>query len=183
MELKHPDSPLAAYKKISPNNSGKRTHAIDRITPHCAVGHISVESLGKWFSRFSVIASSNYGIGWDGRIAVYVHERDRSWCSSDPDNDQRAVTIECASDVEAPYAMSGEVYDSLILLCEDICRRNGKKRLLWIEDREKALAYEPASDEILLTVHRWFSDKECPGEWLFSRLPDLAWQVTERLGS
>ena len=179
--LKYSDSPLAKYKKISPNNSGKRTHAIDRITPHCAVWKCNVKTLGKWFSHLTTKASSNYGIGWDGRIAVYVHESDCSWCSSEPDNDQRAVTIECASGTIAPYVMSQEVYDSLILLCEDICRRNGKNKLLWIENRESALKYQPCPDEMLLTVHRWFANKECPGDWLYRRLPELASLVTERL--
>ncbi len=175
------DSPLVSYKKLSGHHSGNRTHAIDRITPHCVVGRTSVEGLGKWFRRFSVKASSNYGIGWDGRIALYVHERNRSWCSSDRENDQRAVTIECASDPEAPYAMSDAVYRSLVNLCADICMRQGKRKLLWLEDKEVALSYIPKEDEMLLTVHRWFADKECPGEWLFSRLPELSDQVTRIL--
>ena len=172
------DSPLVHVKKLSPHHSGRRTRPIDRITPHCTAGRVSAGSLGKWFGRSSVKASSNYGIGWDGRIGLYVHEEDRSWCSSDEENDQRAVTVECASEVEAPYAMSEAVYRSLIRLCADICRRNGKKRLLWLDDREKALQYTPRDDEMLLTVHRWFADKECPGDWLYGRLPDLAFKVS-----
>lgn len=175
------NSPLVTYTKLSPNHSGKRTHTIDRITPHCVVGQVSVEALGEIFAPESRQASSNYGIGTDGRVAMYVEEANRSWCSSDARNDQRAVTIECASDTTDPYTMNAAVYDALIRLCVDICQRNGKRRLIWIPDRNMALNYDLEPDEMLLTVHRWFATKACPGDWLFDRLGDLASQVTARL--
>ena len=77
--------------------------------------------------------------------------------------------------------MKPEVYAAMVDLCVDICRRNGKKRLLWIADRDKALIYEVKSDEMLLTVHRWFARKSCPGNWLFGKLGDLAQEVNSRL--
>lgn len=175
------NSPLVTYVRLSPNHSGLRTHVIDRITPHCVVGQLSVEALGDTFLPAQRQASSHYGIGPDGRVAMYVEEKNRSWCSSSRANDQRAVTIECASDTSAPYAMNETVFETLVTLCADICRRNGKSRLLWIPDKEAALAYEPKKDEMLLTVHRWFADKSCPGDWLYSRLGTLAWQVTDRM--
>lgn len=175
------NSPLVTYTKYSPNHSGQRTHAIDRITPHCVVGQLSVETLGEIFANEERFASSNYGIGTDGRVALYVDEAKRSWCSSDAKNDQRAVTIECASDREDPYAMNAAVWDSLVRLCADICARNGKTRLIWIPDREIALDYDLEPDEMLLTVHRWFANKACPGDWLFNRLGELASAVTRLL--
>ena len=96
-------------------------------------------------------------------------------------NDQRAVTIECASDLTEPYAMKPEVYSALVELCTDICRRNGKRKLVWISDRDKALAYSVKSDEMLLTVHRWFAKKSCPGNWLMERLGSLADEVNGKL--
>ena len=110
-----------------------------------------------------------------------VDEQNRSWCSSSRDNDQRAVTIECASDLTEPYAMKPEVYSALVDLCTDICRRNGKRKLVWISDREKALSYEIKADEMLLTVYRWFAKKSCPGNWLMERLGSLADEVNSRL--
>lgn len=175
------NSPLVVYTKLSPNHSGKRTMAIDRISPHCAVGQLTVESLGEIFVPIERQASSNYGIGVDGKVAMYVEECNRSWCTSSNANDQRAVTIECASDATEPYAFTDVVYNRLMDLCEDICRRNGKTKLLWLEDKEKTLAYEPAADEMILTVHRWFSSKSCPGDWMYARMGDLARQVTARL--
>ena len=180
--MTYTNSPLVCYTLLSPNHSGKRRHAIDRISPHCVVGQCTAETLGGWFSRSSNGASSNYGIDRDGRVGLYVEEKNCSWCTSSNPNDQRAVTIECASDTRNPYTMNGAVYDTLIKLCADICRRNGKRKLLWLADREKTLSYEPAEDEMVLTVHRWFANKSCPGEWLYSRLGDLAQRVTVALG-
>lgn len=176
------NSPLVSYTKLSPNHSGLRTHSIDRITPHCVVGQLSAESICGCFTSPSREASCNYGIGKDGKVSLCVEEKNRSWCSSSNANDQRAVTIECASDLNAPYAMTSAVYDSLVKLCTDICRRNGKKKLLWLADKTKTLNYSPKSDEMVLTVHRWFANKSCPGDWLYARLGDLAAKVTAALG-
>ena len=166
----------------SPNHSGKRTHSIDRITPHCVVGQLSANAIGNCFTNPSRQASCNYGIGTEGSVCLSVDEENRSWCSSSNANDQRAVTIECASDSKEPYAFNDKVYHKLIDLCTDICRRHGKKKLLWINNKDKALAYNPASDEMLLTVHRWFANKSCPGDWMYARMGDLANKVTARLG-
>lgn len=175
------NSPLVAVTILSPYNSGERTAAIDRITPHCVVGQCTAEGLGEWFTRPAVQASSNYGIDKDGRIGLYVPESCRSWCSSNSENDQRAITIECASDANDPYRMNDCVYTSLVNLCVDICQRNGKTRLSWIADKQAALSHVMEPREMLLTVHRWFANKSCPGDWLFSRLGDLAATVTAML--
>lgn len=115
------------------------------------------------------------------KIGMYVEEGNKSWCTSSNANDQRAVTIECASDTVHPYAMTDAVYQSLIKLCTDICRRNGKTKLLWFGDKAKSLNYKPAANEMVITVHRWFANKSCPGDWLYSRLSDLAVKVTAAL--
>lgn len=180
--MAYTNSSMVVYTKLSPNHSGQRTHSIDRISPHCVVGQCTAEGLGDWFARSSTQASSNYGIDKSGRVGMYVEEKNRSWCTSSNANDQRAITIECASDTKEPYTMYDVVYQTLIKLCVDICKRNGKKKLLWLGDKDKTLAYTPASDEMIITVHRWFANKSCPGEWLYSRLGDLASKVTAALG-
>ena len=158
---KFTNSGLVDYTKLSPNNSGQRTHDIDRITPHCVVGQATVERIGQIFQPISKKASCNYGIGKDGRVALIVEEKNRSWCSSSNANDQRAITIECASDSTSPYAFNDKVYTKLILLCVDICKRYNKTKLLWIPDKATALAYNPKADEMLITVHSWFANKSC----------------------
>lgn len=180
--MAYTNSSLISYTNLSPNHSGQRTHSIDRITPHCVVGQLTAESICGCFTSPSREASCNYGIGKDGKIALCVEEKNRSWCSSSSANDQRAVTIECASDLNAPYAMTTAVYNSLVKLCTDICKRNGKKKLIWLGDKNKTLNYSPKSDEMVLTVHRWFANKSCPGDWLYERLGVLAAKVTAQLG-
>ena len=179
--MSYSNSSLVTFTQLSPNNSGKRTHAIDRISPHCVVGQCTIQSLGGWFSKSSTKASSNYGIDKDGMIGLFVEEKNRSWCTSSSANDNRAITIECASDTTDPYTMNYVVYDKLVDLCTDICKRNGKTKLIWYSNANKALNYEPKSNEMLITVHRWFANKSCPGDWLYSRLGDLASRVNKAL--
>ncbi|MBP3240474.1 MAG: glucosaminidase domain-containing protein [Oribacterium sp.] len=180
--MAYTNSSMVVYKKLSPNHSGQRTHSIDRITPHCVVGQCTAEGLGEWFEKQSTQASSNYGIDKDGRVGMYVEEKNRSWCSSSNANDQRAITIECASETTEPYAFRDVVYQTLIKLCIDICKRNGKSKLIWFGDKDKTLNYSPKSGEMILTVHRWFANKSCPGNWMYARMGDLANKVTAQLG-
>lgn len=176
------NSKLVDCTVYSPNHSGKRTHTIDTLTPHCVVGHASAERIGACFPAGRQ-ASCNYGIGYDGRVCLIVDECNRSWCTSSNANDQRAITIECASDTTEPYAMNSAVYEKLVELCADICKRNGKNKVLWLGSKEKTLAYEPKSNEMVLTAHRWFANKSCPGEWLYSRYGDLANRINALLGT
>lgn len=165
----------------SPNHSGTRTHKIDRITPHIVVGQLKAENIGGCFDETTRRASANYGIGFDGRVCLIVDEENRSWCSSSSENDQRAITIECASDKTSPYALNDTVYNKLIELCVDICKRNGIKKLLWLGSKEASLAYQPKDDEAILTCHKWFKATACPGEWLYAREADIAEKVTAKL--
>ena len=178
------NSSLISCTVLSPNHSGKRTMPIDRISIHCMAGNLSVESCGSLFSKTTRQASSNYGIGSDGRIGLYVDEANRSWCTSSKANDQRAVTIEVANTVAAhPWPVSDKAYAALIKLCVDICKRNGKNKVVWFPDKDTALAYEPKAGEMVLTVHRWFAAKACPGDDLFNDHPDIVKKVNAQLGT
>lgn len=174
------NSSLVDCTVLSPNHSGERTHKIDRITPHCVVGQLNAESIGACFPKGRG-ASCNYGVGYDGRQCLIVEEKNRSWCTSSAANDQRAVTIEVASDKTAPYAFTNEAYKGLVELCIDICRRNGLRKVLWFGDKEKSLTYIPADDECVLTVHRWFANKSCPGDWMYARMSQLAVDINRGL--
>jgi len=171
------NSPLVSYTKISPNKTKPRNHVIDTITIHCVVGQLSVEQVGDIFANPERQASSNYGIGADGRIGLYVDESDRSWCSSNRYNDNRAITIECASDMTHPYAINDTVYKSLINLLVDICKRNDIKELKWKGD--KSLVGQV--DQQNMTVHRWFAAKACPGDYIYNRLGKIADEVNSKL--
>ena len=171
------NSKLVSYTKISPNKTKNRKHKIDTITIHCVVGQLSVETLGNIFAKKSYKASCNYGIGVDGRIGMYVEEKDRSWCSSNAANDHRAITIECASDKKHPYKINNKVYAALIELCTDICKRNNIKELKWKADKKLI----GKVDRQNMTVHRWFANKDCPGEYIYSRLGKIAKEVNAKL--
>lgn len=176
--MSYTNSPLVSYTKISPNRTPNRNHAIDTITIHCVVGQCSVETLGQVFAPTSRQASSNYGIGADGRVGMYVEEKDRSWCSSSASNDNRAVTIEVASDTTHPYKVNDKAYATLIELVADICKRNGIKELKWKAD--KSLIGKV--DQQNMTVHRWFANKSCPGDYLYNLHGDIAKKVNAKLG-
>lgn len=172
------NSSLVTYTKISPNKSSPRNHVIDTITIHHMAGNLSVETCGNVFAQSSRQASSNYGIGSDGRIALYVDEGDRSWCSSNRANDHRAVTIEVANDGGAPdWHISDAALNSLIKLCADICKRNKIKKLLWKGD--KSLVGQV--DKQNMTVHQWFYATACPGPYLYKSLGKVATEVNKLL--
>ena len=172
------NSPLVSYTKLSPNHSGRRNHVIDTISIHCMAGNGSVETCGALFADPARKASSNYGIGSDGRIALYVEEANRSWCTSNAANDHRAITIEVANNGGAPdWPVSDKAYAALLALLTDICRRNGIKKLLWQGD--KALIGQVEQQN--MTVHRWFAAKACPGDYLYRRHGQIAAEVNRRL--
>lgn len=125
-------------------------------------------------------ASSNYGIGYDGKIGLYVDEKNASWCSSSYSNDNRAVTIEVASDTYAPYTVTDKAYNALIKLVADICKRNGIKKLVWSTDKNTRINHRNGCN---MTVHRDYANKSCPGDYLYNRMGDIASKVNKKLGS
>lgn len=174
-------STLVTKIKLSPNHSGKRTNDVVYITPHCFVGQVTLDRALNEFVPRTRKASCNYVISTFGEIGGCVAETNRSWCSSSNANDQKAITIECASDSKAPYAFNNDVFEALVDLCVDICKEYKKTKLTWIADKKTALSKPLDPDEMRLTVHRWYDNKSCPGDWMYSRMGELATRVTNRL--
>lgn len=167
------NSSLISYTKISPNRTSPRRQPIRKITIHHMAGNLTVEQCGVVFAPTSRRASSNYGIGTDGRIGMYVEEKDRAWTSSSPDNDNQAVTIEVANNTLGPnWTVSDKAMTSLIDLCVDICKRNGIQRLNFTGDKTGNL-----------TMHCYFKSTLCPGPYLKSKFPYIASEVNKRLGA
>ncbi len=172
------NSPLVDYTYPSPNCNKPRKHKIDTITIHTMAVDMTIESCLEAFARSSTAVSCNYAIDSAGRIGLCVEEADRSWCSSSPENDHRAVTIEVASLTKTePFECSPQAMASLIKLCADICLRNGIPALLWKDDK-KLLGQ---TDKQNMTLHRWFANKSCPGEYLYREYGNIAKKVNERL--
>lgn len=178
--MKMSNSALVNYTKISPNRTSPRKNKIDTITIHCVVGQCSVETLGAIFAPSSRQASSNYGVGYDGRFGMYCEEKDRSWCSSNAANDNRAITIEVASDTTEPYAVNDKAYAALLDLVTDICRRNGIKKLVWSTNKNERVNHLNGCN---MTVHRDYANKSCPGDYLYERHGAIAAEVNKRLGA
>ena len=167
------NSSLISYTKISPNRTSPRKKPIRKITIHHMAGNLTVEQCGAVFAPTSRKASSNYGIGTDGRIGMYVEEKDRAWTSSSPDNDNQAVTIEVANNGGAPdWPVSAKAYAALLDLVTDICKRNGIQRLNFTGDKTGNL-----------TMHCYFKSTLCPGPYLKSKFPYIASEVNKRLSA
>lgn len=173
------NSGLVSYSRISPNRTSPRNHVIDTITIHCVVGQWTAKKIADYFSNPARRASCNYGVGCDGNISLVVEEKDRSWCSSNSANDNRAITIEVASDTKHPYAVTEDAMNSLIALLADICKRNNIKELKWQGD--KSLVGQV--DKQNMTVHRWFAAKACPGDYLYNKHSYIATEVNKLLGT
>lgn len=180
--MAYTNSPLVTYTKLSPNCNKPRKHKIDTITIHCFVGQVTAKEgcNAKKFVKYNPITggSCNYVVGYDGSIGLCVEEANRSWCSSNRANDHRAITIEVASETKHPYKVTEKAYKALIDLCVDICKRNDIKQLLWKGDKKLKGKVEQQN----MTVHRWFANKSCPGDYLYNKHGEIAAEVNKRLG-
>lgn len=175
------NSGLVSYKDLSPNYSGQRTMNIDSLAIHTMAGNLTVETCGILFRNKNTKASSNYGIGSDGRIALYVEEKNRAWATSSSAVDNRAISIEVASTTtKEPYGITDEAWDALIDLCTDICRRNNIKELKWKAD--KNIGLDPALQN--MAAHRWYNTKKsCPGTFLYTHMGIIAEKVNANLNN
>ena len=173
------NSPLVTYTNITKNRTSPREAEIDTITIHCYVGQVTAKQGCDYFATTDRQASSNYVVGYDGSIGLSVPEADRSWCSSNWQNDKRAITIEMACEPVHPYEVTDAAFNALIDLLVDVCQRNNIPRLLWKADKSLIGKIEQQN----MTVHRWFDAKSCPGEHLYNRHYEIAEKVNARLAS
>lgn len=182
------NSALVTYTKITGDRTSPRRSKIDTITIHCYVGQVTAKQGCDFFANSERQVSANYVVGKDGSIGLSVPESDRAWTSggtlsvngiTGAMNDHRAVTIEVACDTTAPYTVTDKAYNALVNLCADICSRNGIKKLIW--KNEKTLVGQPSKQN--MTVHRWFSNTACPGDYLMKKMGEIADGVNKKLGT
>lgn len=174
------NSSLVTYQNITKHKNSPRNHAIDTITIHCIVGQWTAKQGCDFFATTDRDCSANYVVGLDGSIGLSVDEADRSWCSSNSANDNRAVTIEVASDTTHPYAVTEAAFAALLDLVTDICQRNGIKKLIWSDKKEDRVNHLNGCN---MTVHRDYAAKSCPGDYLYERHGAIAAEVNRRLGA
>lgn len=183
------NSSLVTYTKLTKNYSPRKSE-IDAIIIHCYVGQVTAKQGCDYFAVSD--NSANYVVGTDGSLGLSVEEKNRAWTSggydknrkpirvngiSGADWDHRAVTIEVASDMTHPYAVTNAAYEALIKLVADICKRNNIKKLLWKGD--KTLVGKISEQN--MAVHRWFANKSCPGDYLYERMGHIADKVNALL--
>ena len=165
------NSKLIDYTKISPNSTNPRKDKIRKITIHHVAGNLTVEQIGNIFASKSRNASSNYGIDSNGRVGMYVEEKNRAWTSSNANNDNQAITIEVANNTLGPkWTVSDKALSKLVELCVDICKRNGIKELVDTGDAKGNL-----------TRHNMFAATLCPGPYLQGKFPYIVKEVNEQL--
>lgn len=169
-------SPLAKYVNYDNDTYGIRDHAIDTISIHCyacqVTGKRGVDGLVERRS-----ASANYVVGYDGVIGCNVPEEKGSVCTCSRANDMRAITIEVACEPTAPYKVTDAAMKALIDLLVDCCKRNKIPELRWKADR--SLIGQVSKQN--MTVHRWFANKACPGDYLYEKHYYIASEVNKRL--
>lgn len=170
------NSALIAGTLLTDNCSSPRNHEIDTITPHYMDWYCSAEECCASFVPASRCASANYCIGKDGEIWLNVEERNRAWTSGNSYNDNRSITIECANYMDSARfgVLPNATWSALVLLCVDICKRYGKKQLLYTGRANYDVI---GKYDMLLTKHKWFQDTDCPGPWLDNKFNDLANEV------
>lgn len=156
-------SPLATISV--PANSTNYTYGrpngrITKITVHHMAGILSAERCGQIFQNPNRNGSSHYGIGLNGEIGVYVEEENTAWTDSNWDSNIHSVTIENSNNVNGGnWSVSDATFDSLVKLCADIAKRNGLGRLVAGQN---------------LTWHSMYAATTCPGDYLRSRMNELA---------
>lgn len=147
------DKVIPAYEG---NYTKGRIKKIQKITIHHMYMVTDIETCGRVFQRVGRKGSSNYGIGLDGRIGLYVNEADTPWTDSNWDSNCMSVTIENSnSSLEAPYPVSDATLNSLIKLVADIAKRNDLGNLVVGQN---------------LTWHRMYANTSCPGDYLIGKM-------------
>lgn len=183
------NSTLATYIwRGSKTNCNPRNHIIDTITIHHWAGNGTLESCFNNLAYKSDPGSVNYGIDEAGTIGVMIDENMRAWTSNSPLNDHRAVTIEASNNCASKdgnkvgWTVSDKTLASIINLCADICKRNGKSKLIWCGSLAATNARSFAANEMRMTLHKWFVATGCPGPYLEGKMAYIADQVTKKLG-
>ena len=164
----------------------KRTEEVIYIIPHCTDAHMTAARIGKSFESRpkDKEASCNYGCGSDGLIiGIADEDTRRSWCTSSEWADQRGITFEISSAHGKPNEMDAPALECWKNLVVEIMQRRNKTKLVYIADGAKAKAYKPASNEMVILLHRWFKKKECPGQWFVDRLPSIVSEINARLSA
>lgn len=158
--------------KISASTSnytkGRSGYNIEMVAIHHIAGVLSAKQCGTIFQDGSRKASSNYGIGKDGEVGLYVDEKNTSWCNGNWISNCKSVTIEVSnSETGGDWKVSDIVLNKLIELIADIFKRN---------KLEKAVKGQN------IVWHSMYANTSCPGQYLLSKMDYIVEKVNEKNG-
>lgn len=144
---------------------GRSGRKIEYIAIHHMAGILTAKQCGAIFQNGSRKASSNYGIGKDAEVGLYVEEANTSYCNSNWDSNCKSVTIETSnSSLGGDYPVSNAVLNKLIELVADIAKRNNLGKLVKGQN---------------LVWHRMYTATTCPGDYLLSKIDYIAEQANK----
>ena len=162
------NSNLVSVKVPAHSNNytvGRSGRNIEMIAIHHMAGILTAEQCGKIFQNANRKASSHYGIGKDGKIALYVDEANTAYTNSNWDSNCKSVTIEtsnCA--LGGDYPVADVVLNKLIELVADIAKRNNLGKLV----KGKNVVW-----------HRMYAATSCPGDYLLSKMDYIIEKANE----
>ena len=134
---------------------GRDGRKIEKITIHHMAGVLTAKRCGELFQNPDKWTSSNYGIGNDGTIALYVDEANTSYCDTNWDSNCKSVTIEVSNSTTIGWKVSDKALNSLIKLVADIGKRNNLGTLVKGKN---------------VTWHSMYAATSCPGPYLLSKM-------------
>lgn len=162
------NSNLVSVKVPANSNNytvGRSGRNIEMIAIHHMAGILTAEQCGKIFQNANRKASSHYGIGKDGKIALYVDEANTAYTNSNWDSNCKSVTIETSNcKLGGDYPVSEVVLNKLIELVADIAKRNNLGKLV----KGKNVVW-----------HRMYAATSCPGDYLLSKMDYIIEKANE----
>lgn len=162
------NSSLVSIKVPAHSNNytvGRSGRKIEKIAIHHMAGILTAKQCGGIFQNGNRKASSNYGIGKDAEVGLYVDEENTSYCNSNWDSNCKSVTIETSnSSLGGDYPVSDAVLNKLIELVADIAKRNNLGKLVKGQN---------------LVWHRMYAATTCPGDYLLSKMDYIAEQANK----
>ena len=184
-------SPLATVEKIcSKSNERSSSNTLKYLIPHCTAGNANSSGLSTatYFCNTDRQCSANYCIG-PNDTCLCIPEYLRAWCSGGEYTvcgltgrmaDYDGINMELSSDTTGKIMYQSTI-DNFIKLAIDICKRYGKNKVLYFEDKYEACTYKPKNNEVVLLKHAYFANKSCWGEAFQKQVHETVAKINDAL--
>lgn len=133
-----------------------KTAKIEKIAIHHMAGVMTAKECGALFQRKNWQASTHYGVGNDGSVALYVDESNTAWANGDWEINCKSVSMEISnSKTGGEWKVGSKALNAAIELIADIAIRNKLGKLV----KGKNLVW-----------HSMYYATACPGDYLRSKM-------------